>query len=247
MSVHPTAKAGLGAATVAAALFAWSTPAGAADDPVDEPAAFTSMYTAMATPDMVVNPDGVPTPGEAGATGTFNYRINSDDEIVCWDITLNGVTPPFESPARTATHIHQAATGAAGPPRLAFPNPEDAGDGTLTSSGCMQGPFTTGILDDDGVDTGEGFTLDQIEADPAAFFTDTHTSTFTAGAVRGQLTAVPMGGVATGAGGTAGLGTGTDASSAGAVAGGLITALGAATIGIVAIRRRTAATAAGAD
>jgi CHRD domain len=177
--------------------------ASAQDTEVPEPSSFTSMFTAMATPDMVVNPDGVATPGEAGATGTFNYRLNSDDEIICYDITLDGVTPPYMSPARTATHIHEGTAGMAGPPRLAFPNPEDSGDGTLRSEGCMQGPFTTGVMAN-GADTGAGFSLAQIEADPASFFTDTHTATFTAGAVRGQLTSVPMGGVATGAGGSAG-------------------------------------------
>lgn len=178
--------------------------ASAQDAEVPEPDSFTSMFTAMATPNMVINADGAPTPGEPGATGTFNYRINSDEEIICYDITLEGVTPPYMSPARTATHIHEAAEGAAGPPRIAFPNPEDNGDGTLTSEGCLQGPFTTGIMAN-GADTGTGFTLAQIEADPSAFFTDTHTANFTSGAVRGQLSSVPMGGVDTGAGGTSGI------------------------------------------
>jgi hypothetical protein len=174
--------------------------ASAQETEVPEPSEFTSMFTARATPDMVVNNDGVATPGQAGATGTFDYRINSDLEIICYDIELRGVTPPYQSPAKTATHIHEGDAGSAGPPRLAFPNPEDAGDGTLRSSGCLEGPFTTGVMAN-GQDSGTGFTLDRIEADPAAFFTDTHTAQFTAGAVRGQLTAVPMGGVETGAGG----------------------------------------------
>jgi len=158
---------------------------------VAEPAPFTSMFTAMGTPDLVLDADSVPTPGEPGATGTSNYRINSTDDIICYDITLPGVTPPFQSPARTATHIHEGAVGQAGPPRLAFPNPEGSGD-PLTSEGCTQGPITTGT----------GSTLDRIEADPAAFFTDSHAATFTAGALCGQLTAMPEGGVETGAGGT---------------------------------------------
>ena len=32
-----------------------------------------------------------------------------------------------------------------GPPRIAFPNPVDTGNGQLKSSGCLQGPFTTGL------------------------------------------------------------------------------------------------------
>ncbi len=204
--------------------------ASAQDTEVPEPSSFTSMFTAMATPDMVVNADGVATPGEAGATGTFNYRINSGDEIICYDITLDGVTPPYMSPARTATHIHEGTAGMAGPPRLAFPNPEDSGDGTLRSEGCMQGPFTTGVMAN-GADTGAGFSLAQIEADPASFFTDSHTATFTAGAVRGQLSSVPMGGVATGAGGSAG-------ESWAPVALGAAALVGVAGVGTLVVRRR---------
>ncbi|MHA7207857.1 CHRD domain-containing protein [Arthrobacter sp. MDT1-65] len=80
--------------------------------------------------------------------------ISSDLDILCYDITLTGVTQPYRSPVRTATHIHQAVQGTNGPPRLAFPNPE--GSGTATSSGCPQGPFTTGLTGDNGADTAPG-------------------------------------------------------------------------------------------
>ncbi|SNS54593.1 CHRD domain-containing protein [Geodermatophilus pulveris] len=189
-------------AGAAGALALTGAGTAAAETEVPEPASFTSAFTAMATPDMVVDPDGAAAPGEPGATGTFTYRINSDTEVICYDIRLDGVTPPYQSPAKTATHIHEAPAGRPGPPRIALPNPEDDGSGRLVSEGCLQGPFTTGVAPN-GTDTGDGFTLDQIEADPSAFFTDTHTSAYVAGAVRGQLTAVPVGGVATGAGGTA--------------------------------------------
>ena len=204
----------------------------AAETEVAEPATFTSAFTAMATPDMVVNADGVATPGQPGASGTFTYRINSDTEVICYDIRLTGVTPPYQSPAKTATHIHQAAAGQAGPPRIALPNPEDDGTGTLVSSGCLQGPFTTGLAPQ-GTDTGQGFTLDQIEADPSAFFTDTHTSTYAAGAVRGQLVEIPVGGVETGAGGTAA--SSSTATAPALVGGAALLAAG----GAVALRRRS--------
>lgn len=52
----------------------------------------------------------------------------------------------------------------------------------------MTGPFVTGIKGADNVtDTGAGFKLSQIEANPAGFFTDSHTALFVPGAVRGQL------------------------------------------------------------
>ncbi|MDQ3177304.1 MAG: CHRD domain-containing protein [Actinomycetota bacterium] len=196
-----------GAAVTAAALLAVPGPA-SADDLVDEPDSFTSMFTSTATPDQVIDPEGNPAPGEPGASGIFNYRINSELEIICWDITLTGVTPPYMSMARTATHIHEVVANGSGPPRIVFPDPQDAGDGTLNSNGCMKGPFTTGLPDDAGNDTGTGFTLAEIEANAAEYYTDTHTSAYVPGAVRGQLMEVPMGGVDTGAGGTAGGGDG---------------------------------------
>jgi hypothetical protein len=101
------------------------------------------------------------------------------------NITLKGVTGPYSSKAKTATHIHEAARGATGPPRIAIPDP--VGDDKIRRSvGCMTGPFTTGILAN-GVDTGTGFKLAQIEANPAGFFTDAHTALYVPGVVRGQL------------------------------------------------------------
>ena len=49
-------------------------------------------FTVMATPDQVINNDGVPAPGHDGATGTFTFRINSDLDIICYDIRLEGVS-----------------------------------------------------------------------------------------------------------------------------------------------------------
>ncbi|ALD11598.1 CHRD domain-containing protein [Clavibacter capsici] len=222
----------IGGAAAAVLTLLAATPA-SAETTVPEPERFTSAFTVMATPDQVLNADGVATPGEPGATGRFDLRLDSTSNTICYDITLTGVTGEYQSPAKTATHIHQAAVGKAGPPRIAFPNPTDSGNGTRTSSGCMQGPFTTGVAPD-GKDTGEGFTVAQIEADPSAFAADTHTASFTAGAVRGQLTQVPVGGVDTGAGGSA---TATSAALP-LVAGGGAVALAAA--GVVLMRRHRA-------
>ncbi|KQR04298.1 hypothetical protein ASF72_03875 [Arthrobacter sp. Leaf141] len=167
-----------------------------AETTVDRPDSFTSMYTVQALPENVVGPDGAPAPGQPGAWGTFNFMINSDLDVICYDISLTGVTGPYQSAAKTATHIHQAVQGKNGPPRIAFPNP--VGDGNSTSSGCLKGPFTTGIKADNGADTGEGFTLKQLEANPSGFSADTHTAAFVPGAVRGQLAVMPVGGVDTG-------------------------------------------------
>ncbi len=226
----------LGAATLlggTALTLAAAAPA-SAETEVPRPDTFTSAFTVMATPDQVVDMEGNPAPGEPGATGTFDFMVNSDEEIICYDITLTGVTGDYESPAKTATHIHEAAAGEPGPPRIAFPNPEGDGD-TRTASGCLQGPFTTGVEDDAGADTGEGFTLAQLEANPAGFTGDTHTADYTAGAVRGQLSAVPVGGVDTGLGGM------QDDTSGAAYLGGAALAGAAAIGGALVLRRRVRA------
>lgn len=221
---------------VVAATALVASPA-SAETEVPRPSSFTSAYTVNATPDNIIDPNGAPVAGQAGASGTFTFQINSDQEIICYDITLSGVTPPFQSMAKTATHVHQAAAGTNGPPRIAFPNPVDTGNGQLKSSGCLQGPFTTGLTGTDGADTGTGFTLASIEANPAGFSADTHTAANVPGAVRGQLTQIPVGGVDTGFGGTADEG-GTVAPAAAA----LLAGLGlAAAAGVAANRRRVRA------
>ncbi|SNT43427.1 CHRD domain-containing protein [Rhodococcoides kyotonense] len=222
-----------GGAVAAASIMVLGAAPASAETPVEPPATFTSAFTAMATPDQVLNGDGAPTPGQSGATGSFTFRINSDLDIICYDIELDGVTGDYMSPAKTATHIHQAASGEAGPPRLAFENPTPIGDGPRTSSGCIQGPFTTGLAPD-GTDTGTGFSLTEIEANPAGFAADTHTVDFSAGAVRGQLTPIPVGGVATGGGGSA---ISTAPVVAGASVFGVAALLGAAVV----VRRRNGA------
>jgi len=149
---------------------------------------FTSIFNITATPDQVVTSTGAPAPGQPGAIGQFNYAIDSNTDTICYDVTLTGVTGDYQSAALTATHIHQGLKGASGPPRIVFPNPGPITDGVRRSVGCLTGPFVTGIKGADNVtDTGAGFKLSQIEANPAGFFTDSHTALFVPGAVRGQL------------------------------------------------------------
>jgi CHRD domain len=178
-----------GAFAAGAALLGTAVPA-SADTAVAAPGTFTSAFTVIATPGAVVDANGAPAPGQAGSGGQFTFRLNSDLDIICYDITLTGVSGDYMSPAKTATHIHQSVAGMSGPPRIAFPNPAPVGDGPRATSGCLQGPFTTGVVRD-GMDTGTGFTVSQIESDPAGFAADAHTVDFTAGVVRGQLSPIP--------------------------------------------------------
>lgn len=203
----------------------------AQDTNVPEPDRFTSAFRVALTPDAVVDAMGAPTPGEAGATGSYELRLNSDEEVVCYDIEVAGVTGPFMSPARTATHVHEGADGVSGPARIVFPNPQGG-----SVSGCLQVPVVAGVPAT-GPDAGAGFSLKQIEANPTDFYADLHTAMRTAGVLRGQFgSAVPVGGVATGAGGAAGPSSTTVL--------GLVVVAGAALAGTaVAVRRRGAGSA----
>lgn len=148
---------------------------------------FTSTYHIKAVPGEVVNGTTNPvfTGGLEGAEGFYDFGINADLDLICYSIKLTGFRGEYQSLAKTATHVHQAAKGKNGPPRLVFPNP--VGDGDVRYSfGCLTGPFTTGLLVE-GKDTGEGFKLSQIEANPSGFFADVHSSLAVPGAVRGQF------------------------------------------------------------
>ncbi|ESZ93299.1 hypothetical protein SBOR_6337 [Sclerotinia borealis F-4128] len=149
------------------------------------PFVFTSTYNVVALGSEVRN-GTVSVPGPSNAIGYFNYGINSREDTICYNITLINVAGTYQSPAKTATHIHEAARGTSGPPRLAFPNPV-GDDSRRVSLGCIIGPFTTGLNGANGQDTGTGFKVSQIEANPAGFFTDVHSNLFPLGVVRGQL------------------------------------------------------------
>lgn len=147
---------------------------------------FTSTWQVVGTPDQVVN-ETTPTGGLPGSMGFYHFGINSVTNTICYNIVLHGFQGEFFSPADTATHIHEAAVGQSGPPRLAFPNPIVTADpNVMTSMGCLQGPFKTGV-EMEGVDTADGFHLSQIEQNPAGFFADVHSSLAAPGANRGQL------------------------------------------------------------
>ncbi|KAF2124879.1 hypothetical protein P153DRAFT_400949 [Dothidotthia symphoricarpi CBS 119687] len=148
---------------------------------------FNKEIIVKAGPGNVVNNSNVAVPGQPGGRGIFKFGINVEENTICYNITLNGVTGNYMSPALTATHIHEGIKGRAGPPRLAFPNPTGP-DSKRVSYGCLTGPFRTGInATGTTTDTGASFHVRQIVANPAGFFCDTHTAAFPAGAIRGQL------------------------------------------------------------
>lgn len=142
-------------------------------------------------PEEVVDAENKYTGGLKGAKGLYKFGINTDANLICYNITLTGFQGDYQSPAVTATHVHEAAKGKAGPPRLAFPNPEPIGKDVRRSVGCLQGTkdgFVTGVKNPTtGEDQGKGFHVKRIEENPKAFFADVHSSKAVAGAVRGQL------------------------------------------------------------
>ena len=83
----------------------------------DSPFHFTSTYKVVAKPKNVVDMENMPTGGLKGAAGLFKFGINSHDNIICYNITLAGFQGEYQSPALSATHIHEAPKGESGPPR----------------------------------------------------------------------------------------------------------------------------------
>lgn len=78
---------------------------------------FTSTFSVQIEPKNVVDNNNQPTGGLAGTYGLFQYGINSHENVICYNLTLDGFTGQYSSPARTATHIHEGPAGRAGPPR----------------------------------------------------------------------------------------------------------------------------------
>ena len=121
----------------------------------------------------------------------YKLGLNSEENYICYSITLYNFRGNYQSPATTATHIHEAVKGKAGPPRIAFPNPVEIKEGVRRSIGCIQGTkdgFVTGVMNAaTGKDQGFGFNVKKIEENPKGFFADVHSSEAVPGAVRGQI------------------------------------------------------------
>ncbi|PFH57641.1 hypothetical protein XA68_14766 [Ophiocordyceps unilateralis] len=181
--------------TVLFGLVATGVAAAAAPEPMmtdcmlkdaGSPFKFTSTFHVDAGPGEVVDAMNNFTGGLQGATGHFHFGINSDQNFICYNISVDGFRGNYSSPAKTATHIHEGAVGKSGPPRIVFPNPEGPEGQHRVTMGCIQGPFVTGVMTN-GTDSGRGFHVRQIEENPDGFFADLHSTEAVPGAVRGQL------------------------------------------------------------
>lgn len=104
----------------------------------------------------------VPTTGDPDGSGTASITIDPAKRQVCYDVTVAQIDPA------TMAHIHKGAKGEGGPPVVSLSAPKDG-----SAKGCV-GELDAAVLRD-------------IIANPAGYYVNVHTSSYRAGAVRGQL------------------------------------------------------------
>jgi hypothetical protein len=118
--------------------------------------------------------------GDTKATGSVSVTVDTTSGQVCATVTS-------DISGAVAMHIHKAAAGASGPVVVPFDAKKiNAGSSCATVAAALAG---------------------QIAADPASYYFNIHTPTFSAGAIRGQLAAAATS-VGAGSGGHAGSGSG---------------------------------------
>ncbi|KAI4844624.1 hypothetical protein E4T44_06086 [Aureobasidium sp. EXF-8845] len=103
---------------------------------VSSPSKPTSYYGVKATSDQVVN-GTTPTGDLADASSLFKIDVHSQLNLICYDSEIYKFRGEYQSPAATATHIHEAAKGVSGSPKIAFPDPVDVGNGVRRSICCQ--------------------------------------------------------------------------------------------------------------
>lgn len=140
---------------VALALVALGRPAFAA------PAFQTTEFTAE-----LKGTEEVPDPGDADGTGMAMLTLDTANNTIAFTLNVENVTLPA-----AAAHIHEGASGVAGPVVVPLTAPDAAGTATGTA-------------------TVDAALMQRIMANPADFYVNVHTSDFPGGAVRGQLAMV---------------------------------------------------------
>jgi hypothetical protein len=110
-----------------------------------------------------------PGPGDPDATGSARIklpRVNSNSPL-CFKVAWAGIDGTV-----TAAHIHSGAVGVAGPIVVPlFVNKSFAGTGD--SRGCIRGV--------------DSELAEDIQRNPTNYYVNVHSTTFPAGAIRGQL------------------------------------------------------------
>lgn len=101
-------------------------------------------------------------PGDPDGSGTALIEVNPGLGEVCFELAVEGIAPA------TASHIHIAPAGVAGPVVVPLVAPTSG-----TSSGCVEGVDRALALD--------------ILKHPDQYYVNVHNAEFGPGAVRGQL------------------------------------------------------------
>jgi hypothetical protein len=109
-----------------------------------------------------------PGPGDPDGIGYARFLFSHNTGQVCYALAVQNITLPA-----VGAHIHRGPAGLAGPIVV----PLAAPDATGTSSGCVA---VDHVL------------MQEILANPSAFYVNVHTTDYRPGAVRGQLSVPPF-------------------------------------------------------
>jgi len=114
----------------------------------------------------LVGVEEVPGPGDPDASGFAALTLNSGLGTVCYDLSWADIDGDV-----VAAHIHVGSAGVAGP--VVVPLPTAGAGGSGSSSGCVEN------VDRDLVKA--------IRKNASDYYVNVHSTTFPAGAIRGQL------------------------------------------------------------
>jgi CHRD domain-containing protein len=103
----------------------------------------------------------VPDPGDPKGSGTAQITIDPEKSEVCYDLSVANIQEA------TAAHIHEGATGKAGPVKVTLEAPK-----TGSAKGCAKVDSTL---------------IQAMLKDPAGYYVNVHNAAFPKGAARGQL------------------------------------------------------------
>jgi len=120
-------------------------------------------FTTTLTGEAEVNASGVPNQGDLDGIGTATVTLNYGQGMVCWEITVSGITLPA-----TAAHIHEAPATAPGPVVVPLSAPDESG----FAEGCVSASREE---------------IKEIIQHPEEYYVNVHNTDFPAGALRGQL------------------------------------------------------------
>jgi len=109
-------------------------------------------------------------PVSPSGNGAFNVRINDTKTRLYYDVITEGLTAPI-----VASHIHKQQPGVNGPVVIGF------------NTGSTPGGRISGFVDLTTATDAIRATVDEILANPAAFYVNVHTTTNPGGEIRGQL------------------------------------------------------------